>query len=100
MSAHPIAENADHWWLVSGKWRRLHGIPAAAITPEEMRNAIDDGRLLPARAACGMRRRSWAMPGLFSRLGRRRCTPCCHALGIDPGYGTPANENHRKDPTT
>ncbi|WP_228916822.1 hypothetical protein [Streptomyces sp. DH20] len=99
MTAHPIEENHRHWWLVSGKWRRLHAVPAAAISPEQMRTAVDDARLLPARPACGMRRR-WTMPGLFSRLGRRRCTPCCQALGIEPGYGTPANEASRKDPTT
>ncbi|MFE9935885.1 hypothetical protein [Streptomyces hirsutus] len=100
MTSHPIPENAGHWWLVSGKWRRLHAVPADAITPEQMRDAIDEARLFPARAACRMRRRTWTMPGLFSRLGRRRCTPCCTALGIPPGYGTPANENHRKDQTT
>ncbi|MFF4090368.1 hypothetical protein ACFYY9_26330 [Streptomyces nigra] len=98
MTAHPIPENAGHWWLVCGKWRRLHAIHSAAITADQMRNAIDDNRPIPERAACGLRRRWW-MPGVFSRLGRRRCTPCCHALGIQPGYGTPANENHRKATT-
>ncbi len=92
MTSHPIPENADHWWLVSGKERRLHAIPGPRITPEQMRDAIDDVRLLAARAACGIHRRWW-MPGLFSRLGRRRCTPCCHTLAIPTGYGTPANEN-------
>ncbi|MEU3683734.1 hypothetical protein AB0E99_22740 [Streptomyces sp. NPDC030592] len=98
MTAHPISENAGHWWLVSGKWRRLHAIPGQAITRQQIRDSIDENRPLLARAACGMRRRWW-LPGLFSRLGRRRCTPCCTALGIPPGYGTPANEAdlNRKD---
>lgn len=100
MTAHPIPENAGHWWLVCGKSRRLHAIPATAVTAAGMRTAIDDCRLIPARAACGLRRRWW-MPGYFSRLGRRRCTPCSHALGLPPGYGTPANEaDIRKDQTT
>ncbi|MCM8548932.1 hypothetical protein [Streptomyces sp. STCH 565 A] len=101
MTAHPIPENADCWWLVCGKWRRLHAVPAEAFTRGQMRAAIDDVRPLLARAACGMRRRWW-MPGLFSRLGRRRCTPCCTALGIPAGYGTPANEAdlNQKDQTT
>ncbi|MFJ1657203.1 hypothetical protein [Streptomyces anthocyanicus] len=100
MTAHPIPENAGHWWLVSGKWRRLHALPREAVTPDQMRASTDEARPIPARAACGMRRRWW-MPGLFSRLGRRRCTPCCTALGIPPGYGTPANEAdlNRKDHT-
>jgi hypothetical protein len=95
MTAHPIPDNAHHWWLTTGKWRRLHAIPPASISPEQMRDAIDEARPLPARAACGLRRRRWWMPGLFSRLGRRRCTPCCAALGIPAGSGTPANQNHR-----
>ncbi|MFJ9114449.1 hypothetical protein ACIRJO_02750 [Streptomyces sp. NPDC102394] len=96
MTAHPIPENAQCWWLVSGKVRRLHAVAGHGISPMGMRDAIDEARLIPARAVCGLRR-SWWMPGLFSRLGRRRCVPCCHALGIEPGYGTPANENHRKE---
>ncbi|MHB9862159.1 hypothetical protein [Streptomyces sp. YIM S03343] len=95
MTAHPIPENSEHWWLVCGKWRRLHAIPGPLISPEQMRDSIDDVQPVPARAACGIRRRWW-MPGLFSRLGRRRCTPCCHALSIPTGYGTPANEQDRK----
>ena len=98
MTAHPIPENAGHWWLCCGKWRRLHAIPGELVTPEHMRTSIDDGQPLHAQAACGLRRRWW-MPGIFSRLGRRRCVPCCRALGIEPGYGTPANENHRKENT-
>lgn len=98
MTAHPVSENAGHWWLVCGKWRRLHAVPGEAMTPEQMRASIDHAHPRLARAACGMRRRWW-MPGLISRLGRRRCTPCCHAIGIPPGYGTPANESdlNRKD---
>lgn len=91
MTSHPIAENANHWWLCCGKWRRLHAIPEQQIAREAIRDAIDDNLPLPARAACGLRR-SWWMPGVFSRFGRRRCTPCCQALGIPPGAGTPAND--------
>jgi hypothetical protein len=94
MTSHPIGENAGHWWLVSGKWRRLHAIPASAANPQAMRTAIDDNEPIPARAACGIRR-GWWMPGLGSRLGLRRCTPCCRALGIPAGNGTPANEETR-----
>ncbi|MEU0659586.1 hypothetical protein [Streptomyces lavendulocolor] len=91
MTSHPTPENGSCWWLVSGKWRLLHAIPAALITGDQMRDAIDEGRRIPAHAACGLRRR-WDMPGIFSRIARRRCTPCCRALGIPPGNGTPAND--------
>lgn len=97
MTCHPIPDNANHWWLCCGKWRRLHAIPGTAISREAMRDSIDENEPLPARAACGLRR-GWRMPGLFSRLGLRRCTPCCLALAIPLGNGTPANEaSLRKD---
>jgi hypothetical protein len=96
MTAHPVPENRDCWWLVAGKERRLHAVPGYAITPLQMRAAIEAGQPTIARAACGLRRRWW-LPGLYSRLGRRRCVPCCHALGIPTGDGTPANETARKD---
>lgn len=91
MTSHPIPENAGHWWLTCGKWRRLHAIPGAAATPERMRDAIDDNDPIRARAACGLRR-GWWYPGLFSRFGKPRCTGCCTALGIPGGHGTPVNE--------
>lgn len=91
MTAHPIPENAGHWWLCCGKWRRLHAVPAAALTPDQMRDAIDACHPIRTRAACRLNR-AWWMPGMGSRLGRRRCTACCQALGIPPGNGTPANE--------
>lgn len=97
MTCHPIPENGHCWWLVSGKERRLHAIPATAIAPERMRDAIDNAQPIPARTVCGLRRRWW-MPGMLSRLGRRRCTPCSYALGIPAGHGTPVNEaDIRKD---
>ncbi|MEV1063411.1 hypothetical protein [Streptomyces sp. NPDC050263] len=94
MTAHPIPENAGCWWLVCGKWRRLHAVPGPQVTAEQIRDAIDDSRPIVRRAVCGIRR-GWWMPGLNSRLGRRRCAPCWHALAIPTGYGTPANENDR-----
>lgn len=91
MTHHPTPDNGGAWWLVSGKERRLHGIPGTQVARDQIRAATDDMRPVPARAACGLRRRWW-VPGLFSRLARTRCTPCCLALGLHPGYGTPANE--------
>lgn len=95
MTSHPIPENAGHWWLCCGKWERLHAIPANAITPQRMRDAIDTNEPLHHRAACGLQS-GWWMPGIGSRLGLRRCIPCCRTISIPPGNGTPANENDRK----
>lgn len=96
MTSHPTPDNRGHWWLTCGKQRRLHAIPGAAASPGRMRDAIDDALPIHARAACRLSR-GWWMPGMFSRLGRRRCTPCCHTLGIPPGYGTPANQTHTEE---
>ncbi|MEV4227282.1 hypothetical protein AB0J81_09260 [Streptomyces bobili] len=96
MTSHPIAENARHWWLVTGRWQRLHAIPADKITPAQMRNAIDTNEPVGAPSACGWPR-GWEMPGIASRLSLPRCTHCCRRLGIPPGHGTPANENDRKE---
>lgn len=91
MTSHPTADNRGAWWLTCGKWRRLHAIPGTALTPEAMRAAIDHGEPAGRRAVCGLRRR-WTMPGITSRLTRRRCSACCTVLAIAPGAGTPANE--------
>ena len=91
MTAHPTPENHDSWWLVHGRWQVLHAIPGDAITPQAMRTAIDYAEPLTRQAVCGMAR-DWVMPGMGSRLGLRRCAPCCRRLGIAPGNGTPANE--------
>lgn len=98
MTSHPIPDNAHHWWLVSGKWRRLHALPETAVdrTDEDAMDQLCYPPGVPARAACGMRR-GWQMPGFGSRLGLRRCTACCLALGIPPGHGTPANENYQEE---
>lgn len=91
MTAHPTPENLGHWWLTTGRWQRLHAIPATAITPEQMRNAIDDAQPAAALSACGLPR-GWDMPGIASRLALPRCPHCCRTLGIPAGKGTPANE--------
>ncbi|MGW3144868.1 hypothetical protein ACWDG1_09335 [Streptomyces sp. NPDC001177] len=91
MTSHPTVDNHHHWWLTTGQWRRLHAIPGDAITPDQMRAAIDDAEHVQAASACGLER-PWDMPGIASRLGLPRCPHCCRALGIPPGNGTPANE--------
>lgn len=99
MTAHPIPENSGCWWLTCGKWRRLHAVFGPLITSQQMRDAIDAGLPLRRPSVCGMTR-GWSMPGLFSRLGLRRCAACCQLLSISAGCGTPVNEASRKEPTT
>ncbi|MER5584075.1 hypothetical protein ABT090_20885 [Streptomyces asoensis] len=91
MTSHPTPDNHSHWWLTTGKWQRLHAIPGTAITPAQMRAAIDDAQHTPATSACGLNR-PWDMPGIGSRFSLPRCPHCCRALNIPAGPGTPANE--------
>jgi hypothetical protein len=91
MTSHPIPENHGAWWLVHGRWRVLHAIREDSITQQDMRTAIDYAEPLTREAVCGTVR-AWVMPGMGSRLGLRRCVPCCRRLGILNGCGTPANE--------
>jgi hypothetical protein len=41
--------------------------------------------------ACGRTSRL-GMPGLFSRMGEKRCIRCCRLVGIPPGKGAPFND--------
>ncbi|WTW93650.1 hypothetical protein OG216_09790 [Streptomycetaceae bacterium NBC_01309] len=92
MTHHPTAENHHNWWLTAwGNWRRLHAVPAAVLTPEQHNEAIEEAEPIVRFAACGTRMR-FAVPGMLSRFGKRRCVPCCRRLGIPGGRGTPVNE--------
>lgn len=91
MTSHPLPENASCWWLTCGKWRTLHAVPAALISQQRMRDAIDTNEPIVVRSVCGLRR-GWWYPGLISRLAKPRCAGCCAALGVPAGYGTPVNE--------
>lgn len=43
------------------------------------------------RMACG-RELFVAAPGIFSRIGLKRCDRCCDAIGISHGHGCPLND--------
>lgn len=93
MTAYPIEENTNCWWLTTRKaWNRLHAIPGDDITQEQHRAAIDYGDPLTRKAACGQTL-DLTYPGLHSRFGLPRCAHCCRTLGIPTGNGTPVNED-------
>jgi hypothetical protein len=51
----------------------------------------DDAIAGHGATACGRFARL-QMPGIFSRMGLKRCTACCKVVGIPPGDGAPFNE--------
>ena len=44
-----------------------------------------------AVTACG-REGEYLIPGIFSRMGAKRCVRCCRAVGIPAGVGVPFND--------
>lgn len=44
-----------------------------------------------ATTVCGLRG-TFLMPGLFSRMGAKRCKECCEKLGVPQGRGAPFND--------
>jgi hypothetical protein len=79
--------DTDHWrsrWLVDRRWNALHRIASIELDePDEM--IVGEGVSI-----CGRRRR-FTMPGIFSRMGLKRCGECCRLLGIPSGDGAPFN---------
>lgn len=97
MTAYPIEENVNCWWLTTRKKAdRLHAIPGGDVTGENLRDAIDWIQPLIRKAACG-RTLDLTYPGMSSRFGLPRCAHCCRALAIPAGLGTPCNENDSRD---
>lgn len=91
MTAHPIPENHDLWWLYTDNATVLHAVPGEAATSERIREAIDWCQSVALRAECG-RVLALSYPGLLSRFNAPRCQACCRASGVPQGIGTPCNE--------
>lgn len=72
-------------WVVMGDGRKLH---APKVWDDPRYNAYtEDGETW-----CG--RRGWlSIPGVFTRMGARRCGMCCQATGMPPGKGSPKNDD-------
>lgn len=75
-------------WLVSQTWDVLHYIPG--VTSERWSTWWDDDEHAVI-AICG-RKFEADLPGIFSRMGTRRCRACCKKLGIPHGSGAPPND--------
>ena len=83
----------DNWrrrWLVARSYERLHRI--AVVETEDWDGDGENGVGASGRTVCGLT--GWfAMPGIFSRMGRPRCAHCCDRLRIPRGDGAPANSD-------
>ena len=86
--------NRSEWrwrWMVLPSWNVLHRV--AELEEQWEEPPYEDERLPhgEGQTVCG-RSGYLFMPGVFSRMGLRRCAHCCDRLGIPRGDGSPFNE--------
>jgi hypothetical protein len=91
MPLKPAAIPDEHWqwrWVYTPGGDLLHRVAGTFTPPKPGTDAFFTGT--PVVTVCG--RKSMAMPGVMSRLGRARCKRCCKGAGVPEGYGNPYNE--------
>jgi hypothetical protein len=73
-------------WCVTrgGNWNRLHRV-VSGVTVNKNYVGVKKAKTL-----CGLTG-EFQMPGIFSRMGLRRCANCCRIAGLPTGKGAPAN---------
>jgi hypothetical protein len=76
------------------RWRWLQGTKSTASTMHRLVTctATETWNAVTATGTtgCGLVD-TFAMPGIFSRMGARRCPRCCDAVGVAHGLGAPFN---------
>lgn len=72
-------------WLTADDLTLLHY--AAGLTGE------DETLWEKVRLACGQRVEWVCIPGIFTRMGARRCGACCDIRGLPRGKGSPKNDD-------
>ncbi len=94
MSCLPTPDNHHHWGLAASRRRRLHAIPAQAVSAQAV---TDDEDAPPTLTAlCGVRRRMFH-PGAVEGMGLRRGAPCRMRQRVPGGRGSPMNAARRPD---
>ena len=82
-------EQLAEWdWAISPYGRILH-------YPLEIdnRETLDHDWYAKGKAACGFVPLYFSIPGMFTRMGAKRCDKCCDALGYPRGVGSPKNDD-------
>lgn len=74
---------AERDWWYARPYNVLH---AAEVEYDPLQDTAGDGT-----TACGWKAHL-AIPGIFSRMGLRRCAKCCRRLGYPQGVGSPKND--------
>lgn len=88
----PLFWAQDDWrsrWLILEQGEVLHRIERIDVARAEWREEVTNAQGL---ATCGLEG-DFGIPGIFSRMGCKRCASCCRELGIPQGDGVPGNCN-------
>lgn len=76
----------DWVYTLSRGAARLHHLTEGDL------DALENQGSTAGRASCALTTR-FAIPGIFSRMGRKRCSRCCTRLGYPQGTGSPKNDD-------
>jgi hypothetical protein len=76
-------------WVYTYQGTVLHH---ATFTPEAERE-MDDYATAIGSLDCGRGERQVWIPGMFSRMGMKRCDRCCVVNGLPKGIGSPKNDD-------
>lgn len=95
MIAPPIEFEVDAPTIVDFDWICSYGgdVIHAPGRDTEDDDWYESGGIADFPTACG-RTLKWAsIPGMFTRMGSKRCDRCCDKLGYPRGVGSPKNED-------
>lgn len=81
--AHAAWELGEWDWWYAAPYNVLHAAEVEYDTDLEVSGS--------GVSACGWKAH-FAIPGMFSRMGLRRCSKCCDKLGYPRGVGSPKND--------
>lgn len=80
---------AEYDWVVTYAGDFLHA-PARHIDDDEWWDGDGVENLV---TACGRTLKHPSIPGIFTRMGAKRCDRCCDNVGYPRGVGSPKNDD-------
>ena len=83
----PIVLLAEWDWVCKSGGTVIHHL-ASADDAREFDEECHGG----GTTSCGIRSDYWTIPGMFTRMGSKRCSRCCDKLGYPRGIGSPKND--------
>lgn len=81
-------------WLRTATGAVLHHATIPGIGEDPDGDVVEElwDQVGPVKLDCGQTAKFVWIPGMFSRMGCRRCSRCCRVNGLPPGIGSPKND--------